>query len=350
MEVHLVQGGLPSPVRFNVKACYQLPPVTCCNADFSNLVDPQGVPIDASYRQQRAEQLLQITAAIQPDLLLIELFPFGRRQFRFELLPLLEQARSQGIPTACSLRDILVQKSTPHPKREEETVAYVEQYFNRVLVHSDPSLVTLEQSCPFTHRIRHKLSYTGYVADSGSSPSTPRPREGVVVSAGGGAVGYPLLEAIVQCKGETSLANQPWTLITGPGLDDVRFSRLQQVALKAGIVVERFRDDFVSLLAKSSLSISQAGYNTTMEVLATATPALVIPYGEGGETEQRQRSEILQRKGLIQWLPADSLRPEILAPAIDRAAQQSPPPLSIDLSGAHTTARLLQDMLQEVGP
>ena len=44
----------------------------------------------------------------RPEVVLVELFPFGRAKFARELVPLLEQARAQGAFTACSLRDILV--------------------------------------------------------------------------------------------------------------------------------------------------------------------------------------------------------------------------------------------------
>src|SRR5271167_1214156 len=42
----------------------------------------------------RHEQLLRSFDSFQPDVLLTELFPFGRKQFSFELIPLLEHARS----------------------------------------------------------------------------------------------------------------------------------------------------------------------------------------------------------------------------------------------------------------
>ena len=74
------------------------------------------------------------------------MFPFGRRQFAFELLPLLEAAKARGLPTAVSLRDILVAKSKP--ARIAETVAIVRRLVDRVLVHGDPRLVGLEATLP----------------------------------------------------------------------------------------------------------------------------------------------------------------------------------------------------------
>ena len=80
----------------------QLPPAVVADAGFSSLLDEAGLPIDDSWRTRRRQILLDGFATAQPDLLLIEMFPFGRRAFAFELLPLIEAARAKGVPS-CGL-------------------------------------------------------------------------------------------------------------------------------------------------------------------------------------------------------------------------------------------------------
>ena len=41
-------------------------------------------------RNSRRTALLSLADEVDPDILLLETYPFGRRQFRFELLPLLD--------------------------------------------------------------------------------------------------------------------------------------------------------------------------------------------------------------------------------------------------------------------
>ncbi len=54
--------------------------------------------------------------------------------------------------------------------------------------------------------------------------------------------------------------------------------------------VKNFRD----LLAKHKLSISQAGYNTVMDLWMTDTPAKFVPYvDEFGEQEQTTRARLV---------------------------------------------------------
>ena len=84
-----------------------------------------GQPVDAAFQTRRRDLLLAAFADFRPDVVIIEAFPFGRRQVRFELLPLLDAvAAARPRPLlVCSLRDILQERSKPG--RDEESVALV---------------------------------------------------------------------------------------------------------------------------------------------------------------------------------------------------------------------------------
>src|SRR4029079_15868811 len=128
-----------------------------------------------------------------PDVVLIELFPFGRRQFAFELVPLLEavHADRKRARVACSVRDVLVAK----PARDAEIVARLRRSFDAVLVHGDPVLIPFATTFGWMAEIADLIRYTGYVtASRATTPATDGDQE-VLVSAGGGAVGAPLLFA-----------------------------------------------------------------------------------------------------------------------------------------------------------
>ncbi len=81
------------------------------------------------------------------------------------------------------------------PERVEESVETLRRYFDAVLVHGDPTLIPFETTFPAADRIADLIRYTGYVA---AAPAKVEPHDGygdVMVSAGGGAVGAPLLFA-----------------------------------------------------------------------------------------------------------------------------------------------------------
>ena len=94
-RITLVLGGprvdidLPDHVRV-----VQLPGLRM-DEEFSGLL-PVDVGQDTTViKEQRTRLLLEVFNDLQPDLLLLELFPFGRNAFRFELLPLLKLSREQ---------------------------------------------------------------------------------------------------------------------------------------------------------------------------------------------------------------------------------------------------------------
>jgi predicted glycosyltransferase len=327
-EVTLASGGAPVqgiPVL-------QLPPATS-DASFRNLLDERGQPVDEAWKERRRTMLLQAFADFSPDVLLVELFPFGRRQMRFELLPLLEQAGSRLV--VCSVRDIL----QPKPEREEEALQYFERYFDRLLVHGDAHVAPFERSFSRAARLEGRLHYTGYVVQEPVGPEDAGAGE-VLVSAGGGAVGRTLVETAIRARPLTSLSTRTWRIFAGVNAKEVETLRSD------GIIVERARSDFVQRLRNCVVSISQAGYNTVVETLQAGARSVLVPFAGGGELEQTLRATLLSGRGLVNMVAEEALSPATLAAAIDRAAAAPrPTPGAVDLGGARRSAQLLREWL-----
>jgi predicted glycosyltransferase len=336
LSVWTVTGGMPvADVRLDGSRVVQLPPGRALDASFS-LVDETGAPPSDAWKEKRKALILNAFHQARPRCLLIELFPFGRRQMRFELLPLLEAARAGPWrpKIVTSLRDIL-----NRPQRPEKSAWMIDtfrRFFDLAIVHSDPGVLTLEESFPEALAIVGRLRYSGFVVRrpaEGRTMSAERSGDGeVLVSIGGGAVGLELVEA--------ALAARP------------DLARLQRAA-PPGVVIERSRPDFPTLLAESRLSISQAGYNTVMEVLSLGKPAVVVPFAAGGESEQTFRAQRLASLGLLSLIEERHLTPQTLAAAVDAAivrtsGRRDTSPV-IDLDGANTTAKILIELMEGSG-
>jgi predicted glycosyltransferase len=342
----MVTGGAPVPgfpgpgVR-----TIGLPPVVAGDAGFSGLATLAGEPVDQAFLDRRRDALLEAFRAERPDLLMIEAYPFGRRQMRFELLPLLEAVHSlpERPKVVVSVRDILQERAKPG--RNEETADIVERHVDRILVHGDPAFARLEDTFPLADRIAGKVLYTGLVASPAPAPA-PAPaeeRHDVLVSAGGGAAGRDLVFAAVAAA-RLLPQNLDWCLITGPNLPDADFARLESEA-PAGMRLERFRPDFPALLANAGVSVSQAGYNTVCDIIRAGCRAVLVPFAAGGETEQPVRAARLQALGLASTVAEDTLTGEGLAAAIEAALAAPPPPASsLDLDGARRTAEILRGL------
>lgn len=339
-RVTVASGGLPVPGEdWGGATAVHLPPARVEQADFRTLRHPDGTPVDAAWRDARTAQLLALFAQTAPDILLLEGFPFARRQLKFELIPLLDAAKAQARPplVATSLRDIVVFNKPL--KRHEEVLALVEQYIDLILIHGDPALVPLERSFATADRIpAAKKAYTGFVAPQ--PPEAPARLASVVVSVGGGAVGAALLALALKSRPLTRFADAPWLLVGGAMMPDAVLEALRADA-PDGVRIERFRPDFRAILAGADLSISMAGYNTALDILQTGVPAVLIPYAEGDETEQTLRAALFAEAGRAVSIAAEGLTPAALAAAVDRAAALPPVRLDLALDGARRAAALL---------
>ncbi|MCW2244962.1 putative glycosyltransferase [Azospirillum fermentarium] len=339
--VTLARGGHPVPgVDYGPAAVIQLPPVRAADGSFKVLLDEHGAPIDDAWRERRRAAALDALESVAPDVLLVESFPFARRAFRFELIPLLQAARARGVRTAVSVRDILVTK--PDPARLEEVVDTVTRFVDRVLVHGDPDLIPFGATFPAADRIADRIVYTGYVAAPPPALADGADGRGeVVVSVGGGAVGVPLLRAALGARPLSTARGGTWRLLAGPDVPDADFAALVAEA-PPGVVVERARRDFPALLARCRLSVSQAGYNTVMDLLQAGCRSVVVPFATGGETEQATRARLLAGRGRLTVVDEATLSPATLAAGIDAAlAAPEPAPLPMALDGAAQAARIL---------
>jgi predicted glycosyltransferase len=344
LEVTVLSGGGPLGLDWGGAEVIELPAARAQDGSFKALIDEAGRPLDAAFHERRRALVLEAFRSVQPDVVLMESYPFGRRAFRGELDALIAaaQARRPRAPVLVSIRDILVAKS--NPARYGEIAERVRRDIDAVLVHGDPSLVGLEASFPAASEIADKLCYTGYVTDlRGLAAARSGAGSGeVLVSAGGGAVGAPLLRAALAARPLTSLKDHDWRLIAGPNLPQTEYDALAR-KLPTGVVLERFRSDFQNLLRHCHLSLSQAGYNTILDVLRAGARAVVVPFAEGGETEQALRARLLAERGLVHVVDARLLSgPEggaVLAETIERALRAPAPALgALALDGARRAA------------
>ncbi|WP_343560913.1 glycosyltransferase family protein [Kiloniella sp. b19] len=360
LKVAFVSGGQEVPgLDWGTADFFQLPPLKADGIHFTALLTEEGLEADEVFKQARTARLLALYEQLQPRLVLLEMYPFGRRQMRFELLPLLEAAKASAVRPliVSSVRDILVK--VPKPSRLEEMLSLVRESFDSVLIHGDPELIPFDRTFEPAREIESWLSYTGYVVDEkvDEAATTSDGRDEVLVSTGGGAVSERLVSAALEAcrlarqKGSV-LARKNWRLLVGHSLPEARFRAFVETAeqLGASVVVERSRADFTSLLKHCAVSLSQGGYNTIMETLRAGCPRVVVPYSGGLETEQTLRAALLAESGALINLDEETLSGKIVLDALEQAlAVPQTPPEELNTSGAETTARLLQELLDRAG-
>jgi predicted glycosyltransferase len=299
-DVILVTGGGSVEAKFPEHVRHVTLPGLMMDDNFTELysVDPKKEVEDV--KQERKRQLLDLVKEEDPDYFLVELYPFGRRAFRFELTPVLDYIttlKNNHCRVLCSLRDILVGKKD-RSKYETRVTEALNKWFDAVLVHSDPELIKLDTTFHSLDKINIPLVYTGFVtpvpdvkkvAKIKKDLQLNRKKRLIVASVGGGNVGASLLRALVDTYEFLSSREELLLYIfTGPYMNKEDILYLNSFS-GSGIKVEKFTHDFVSLLGAADLSISMAGYNTCMNIVAADVPALVWPFDQN--LEQRDRAE-----------------------------------------------------------
>ena len=338
-ETMLVSGGVPAPmVRSDGLRLVQLPPLRIAGTDFSTLLDPDGHAAGPALLERRRSLMIEALAAFGPDAVVTELFPFGRRALAPEFMALVDAARARRRRplVLASVRDVLV--ASTKPQRIAESHARVADLYDAVLVHGDPALIPLEASWPLDAATAAKVRYTGYV-DEGTAPAPASHRSGVLVAAGSGPAGLVLLRAAADAARQRP--DLGWRILAGHGVPEAALSQIGH-GLEPGIL-GRARPDYRALLSGAAVSVSQCGYNTAVDLLVTRTPAVLVPFEAGGETEQRLRAERLAARRLARVLPESALTPESLVQAIaSQSALPAPGDHRIDLDGAARTVALAE--------
>jgi predicted glycosyltransferase len=347
-DVILVTGGpqadtdLPGHVRQ-----VRLPDLQM-NIEFKGLYSSQKNKTLDQIKEQRQKRLFDLFKKEKPDVFLVELYPFGRKAFRFELDPVLQAIGEQRLPACrvvCSVRDILVEKEDA-AKHEARAVNTLNRYFDAVLVHADPNLAQINETFNRFDEIKIPVVYTGYIArrpapDAGEKMRRKlqigRDESLILASAGGGNVGAPLLGAVICAFDRLREKHRLYLKVfTGPYVDPGEFNRLKRLAGN-NVEINKFSPDFLAYMAAADLSVSMGGYNTTMNILATGVSALVWPFPQN--REQRMRAARLEEMGVLKVVDDEDLDPDRLAGMMARglsAAERLP--VKIDLNGAANTA------------
>ena len=348
-DVTLLNGGpwpseLPEPGSVEIVHL----PALGLDAEYALVSRDEQFTVEEAVRLRRS-MILQAFRDTSPDVLLIELFPFGRKKFTPELMPLLEAARAARPATfvACSIRDILVGSRRDQQGHDDRAGRLANEYFDAVLVHADARFATLEESFHPTDPLRTPVHYTGFVRGARTRDADRVREPRVLVSAGGGLVGAPLFRSAVEAHPRLLDLGLRTVIVTGPFLPDPVVEELtRQAAGTPGLDVVRYVPDLAAEMAASAVSVSQVGYNTTMDILGCTTPAVVVPYGEGREDEQAERARRLERLGAVRVIDPDRLSADTFADAVRDAMDWSPLAVPLDLEGRTRTSELLRSLLR----
>ncbi len=351
--VILLLSGLYEATAFGMPAgvdCVTLPSLgKAANGEYypRSLDMPMADLIDV-----RRRTIAAVLHSFDPDVMIVDKVPRGIFD---ELMPGLELLKARGrARLVLGLREILDDPETV--EREWSSGDYdatIRTYYDRIWIYGDRELYDPITEYGLLPEIAEKVRFTGYLSppDAGaddvanwSDPLEPwSPVEGPVdlCVVGGGRDGVPLAEAFLQCR-------VPGTgvLVTGPLMPAASRARLQKLAVQRGSRrVLEFVTNPCPLFERADRVIAMGGYNTICEIMAYRKRALIVPRVEP-RTEQLIRADRFARRGLLDMLHPDDLRPEALSSWIETTDPRSPAQEpAIDLGGFTRLPALLDEVL-----
>jgi len=351
-DVTLVAGGQDVALDLPDHVDFVRLPALYMDERFTTLIPADSSKTVDQIKQQRKALLYALFEQKQPDVLIIELYPFGRSIFGFELEPLLEDIRSGkfgAVKTVCSLRDILVEKKDP-AAYEERVLQNLNRNFDALLIHSDKNLLRLNETFTRVDDINIPVAYTGFITQQADPAGGRLLRQDlnvssgqklIVASAGGGRSGYQLLTSVLEaCDMLRHRLIFRLEVFSGPFMEKAEFDKLAARAAP-GTNIQRYTRHFLDYLHAADLSISLAGYNTCMNLLVSRVPALVYPYAR--QREQPLRVDKIKNLIPMKILNEDDLKPGLLSEHMLHMLQNKSAlkPPSIDMHGAANAARIL---------
>lgn len=347
-EVVVLSGGRPAPhLDARGVQVVQAPSLASDGTNFTRLLCDDGREADAQYLNDRSAFMVATLMAHQPDVLITELFPFGRRSLATEFVALLTACKDLPRKPLIlgSVRDILAPPSKPAKATRARDILLA--HYDGVLVHSDPAITELSVSWPVTPDVADMLKYTGFVTQDPAGPHPEGVGNGeVIVSAGGGSVGQTLFEAAVEAARGHPLH---WRILVGGTDKAERIAALKARAGAMEITIEPVRPDFREMLSGAAASVSMCGYNTAMDLLQSGVPAVLVPFDDGGEVEQTLRGQSLAAQGGFEVLMAQDVTPDSLSRNVTRVLKSGKrSAASLRMDGAAETVRIVETMLAEV--
>jgi predicted glycosyltransferase len=272
--------------------------------------------------QLRGDLILTTALNFKPDLVLVDKKPYGLKDELKETIHALQDNFSKT-KWVLLLRDIL-----DHPDRtiaewrEQDNYQTIQHFYDQVLVVGSPEVFDVCKEYQFPPAITPKVKFCGYIRrpvglrdretlwqDYGIKQSDHR----VLVTAGGGEDGYPLLYAYLA---GLKLVPPDYPLksfvVPGPEMPlEQRENLVQLIESNPNVQMLEFTDDLMSYMEAVDAVIAMGGYNTFCEILSAQKPAIVVPRVRPSQ-EQLLRVNKMSELGVLTQILPEELTPEYL--------------------------------------
>lgn len=246
----------------------------------------RGSPVDFEKARKRALLIKKKLREFMPDIFIIEYFPLGRSEGKYEIYPVIKWLKNKMPKTSiCSSVGYPLIKT-----RKIESTIYFSKLFDRIFIHSPrieyeymkKSLKSSGKAYEqFFDYLKEKIVFTGYVLDK-SKPKKirelPDGKKIILVSRGGGVANPNIIsKSILSLRG---LGNEYFIIACyGPSSGKREITVFDKFSRMSGNVKTfNYVPNFMDYLNECSVSVSMAGYNTSVETMWLRKRSVLVPY------------------------------------------------------------------------
>lgn len=327
-----------------------LPPVVKVGAE-------QYAPRDSSetfeaVKARREEAILDVIRDFRPDIFLADHAPAGMKGELLRPLAFIREHMPET-RTVIGLRDILDSGATVQELWKQQNIyQLLDNFYDQVLVYGSQHLFNPVSEYNFPASIADKTEFCGYIARrvTGFPPhqvdgvQIPADRPFVLVTAGGGGDGYPLMEGYLRAIEGFATNQLQSAIVPGPLMNPEERQALERAAAMRPDVQLIHTTELESLIWRADLVVSMSGYNTTAEIVAAKKPSILVPRA-APRAEQRLRARLLSNLGLARMIePEEEFVPrlrELLQETLAGPSLHTADWRSVDLGGVHRVGEAL---------
>ena len=303
-------------------------------------------------RSLREAIIFSVVANYGPDLVFVDNVPLGMKGEMRRTLEYLRERRSDTI-AVLTFRDVLDEPNHIISRwRSQAVYDAIDRFYDHVLVYGMREVFDVVREYQMPERIAQKVQYAGYIRREPEAGASTRVRQRlaphgqklVLVTVGGGADGYPIVNSFL--TGLAASIGLEWMrtfVVLGPEMPDhLRRDLKARFDHVPGVTFADFCEDLTAYVAASDAVLSMGGYNTICEILSLRRPAVIVPRVRP-RLEQWIRSSRLAKLGLVRTVHPSEATPARLVrevvSSLDSKKASLPMPLAFD--GLHSLSALL---------
>lgn len=295
------------------------------------------------FTELRSSTIAAALEAISPDLFIVDRHPFG---VGGELDQALQMLRGNtACTTVLGMRDVLDSPAVAAAEWESLGGAdAVAAAYDQLWIYGDDAVYDPRRTGEIPSALAERSRSTGYLSHGRpEDPGSPAEQPYVLTMVGGGSDGAPIGLAAASAQlppGHRQI------IVAGPQMPQVHVEKVRDAAAasRQETVVLRSAPHIPALVRDASAVVCMAGYNSAAEVMATTTPALLIPR-DTRRAEQPRRAAALAGVGAVETLTTSNLTPDALSGWFAAAVHRRTTRDAVDLDGLARLGSFAADLI-----